>query len=244
MKLTKIILTMLATMNLSVETQQEVIFLKDLWKIFLFIVFYCFNLPRMRFRHPKISGEHAPGPPFGSQISTPKQKSCLRPWHGSLQDAHEFLLKILNEGGLRLVTVHGLMLGFTLGSYHLLHIQHEESVNWHVLISKITTEICYRSQLLMQGCKCFSNYFQNVATGIPSTPQVNTIQRWEPHRLRWSWPKAGLPAKSPFLVPLHQTCLIGPWEGMQVSNWLHLRHHLYTTQPRVMCILPLYSLSS
>ena len=51
MKLTKIILTMLATMNLSVETQQEVIFLKDLWKIFLFIVFYCFNLPRMRFRH-------------------------------------------------------------------------------------------------------------------------------------------------------------------------------------------------
>jgi len=64
----------------------------------------------------------------------------------------------------------GLMLGFTLGSYHLLQIQHEESVNWHVLISKITT---YRSQLLIetQGCKCLLNYFQNVATGIPSIPQ-------------------------------------------------------------------------
>jgi len=62
----------------------------------------------------------------------------------------------------------GLVLGLTLGSYHLLQIQHEESVNWHVLISKITTENCYRLQLLIetQGCKCLSNYFQNVATGI------------------------------------------------------------------------------
>ena len=69
-------------MNLSVETQQEVIFLEDLCKIFWsFTVSTCL---KMHFRHPKIS--KFSGPPsyprgcapsratFGSQISTPKTK--------------------------------------------------------------------------------------------------------------------------------------------------------------------------
>ena len=76
-------------MNLSVETQQEVIFLEDLCKIFLlsFTVSTCL---KMHFRHPKMSkfsrGACPPDPPsyarccapsraaFGSQISTPKTK--------------------------------------------------------------------------------------------------------------------------------------------------------------------------
>jgi len=52
-------------MNLSVETQQEVIFLEDLCKIYL-LSFTISTCLKMRFRHPKISkfsGGHAPGPP-------------------------------------------------------------------------------------------------------------------------------------------------------------------------------------
>ena len=31
--------------------------------------------------------------------------------------------------------------------------------------------------------------------------------------------------KSPILVPIHQTCLVGPREGMLVANWLCLCHY-------------------
>jgi len=63
-------------MNLSVETQQEVIFLEDLCKIFLlsFTVSTCLKMRLDTLKSQNFPGEHAPGPPFGSQISTPKTK--------------------------------------------------------------------------------------------------------------------------------------------------------------------------
>ena len=81
-------------MNLSVETQLEVIFLEDLCKIF-FTVFYCFNLPQnasecvsdtlksqyfqgggMPPDPPSYAGRYAPGgAAYSSQISTPKPKN-------------------------------------------------------------------------------------------------------------------------------------------------------------------------
>ena len=76
------------------------------------------------------------------------------------------------------------------------------------------------------------------ATGYP---QVNTIWMWEPHQIRWDWPKEGL-HKLPYArVPLHQTSLVGPWEGMLVANWLHLCH--YPIHNLFWC-MPLYPLSS
>ena len=73
-------------------------------------------------------------------------------------------------------------------------------------------------------------------TGIP-----NTIWKWEPHWLRWGWPKEGL-HKSPVLVPLHQTCSVGPCDisgtselpikqyGLLVHNVQHCSYALmYTT---------------
>jgi len=63
-----------------------------------FIVFYCFNLPQMHFKHPKISkfsggacpwtplampGAALPaGLPFAAKLAPPKQKSSLRPCNG------------------------------------------------------------------------------------------------------------------------------------------------------------------
>ena len=81
-------------MNLSVETQQEVISLEDLCIIFLlsFTVSTCLE---MHFRHPKISkfsGGACPRTPLAmpgtvlpaglllaAKLAPPKQKSCLRP---------------------------------------------------------------------------------------------------------------------------------------------------------------------
>ena len=84
-------------MNLSVETQQEVIFLEDLCKIFLlsFTVSTCL---KMRSRHPKISkfsggacprtllampGAALPaGLPLAAKLAPPPpKKSCLQPCH-------------------------------------------------------------------------------------------------------------------------------------------------------------------
>ena len=58
-------------MNLSVETQQEVIFLEDLCKIFLlsFTVSTCL---KMHFRHPKIFwGSMPPDPPSYARCRLP-----------------------------------------------------------------------------------------------------------------------------------------------------------------------------
>ena len=51
-------------------------------------------------------------------------------------------------------------------------------------------------------------------------PQVNTIWKWElePQQLRLA-KGIKVRTKSPILVPFHQTCLVGPWEGMFEANW-------------------------
>jgi len=47
---------------------------------------------------------------------------------------------------------------------------------------------------------------------------VCTIWKWEPHQLRWGWPKEGL-HKVPYSDTSLQTCSVGQWEGMLEVNW-------------------------
>ena len=60
------------------------------------------------------------------------------------------------------------------------------------------------------------NTLPSPETAAASGRQIQ-LWRWEPHQLKWGWP--------PILVPLHQTCLVGPWEGIVRSLTDYICHH-------------------